>query len=485
MTHKRFFLKLAAGMLLVLAGWLVSAPATALSDGPTANDVTTRELTFANGDVQLAGTLYLPAGDGPFPAAVIMHGSGPDTRIPYILDAEMLAGGGIAAFIFDKRGTGQSGGDWERASLDDLMGDGLAAVALLQSQPETDPAKVGLVGSSQGAWLAPFMAARSDQVAFFVQITGSATPLANQEMWDDGNSLKALGFSYWAIETTMKASHLLYSSRELIRRGILPLGDMWFVYYDPTLDPANVWPDVQVPALVLYGGKDRTVPTQTSLTIVKQTLVQNGHPASRIVVFPERGHALGGPSRNQDRAYSTLVTGWIKAVTQGQSVPAMPFPDTYTPADGLRWYGIGANPTPWYATAGFHLPLILAFLLAFIIAALASLLPWVKVGGGLPRLVLGLTGVANTFLLAGLLFVIYYLLNADAEAASPVIPLSGWLFPLAWASVILAAGLAYLWRKTHGKSGSGFGRAVFTFAMLAAWGFILFLAYWGVFGGRL
>jgi dienelactone hydrolase len=481
MLHKHLLLKLSVGILLTCFTWLSLNPTTAQG----ANGFTTRELTVTNGEVQLAGTLYLPKGVGPFPAAVVMHGSGPDTRGPYIPDAEMLTRGGIASFIFDKRGTGASSGDWKHSSLDDLMADGLAAIALLQSQPEIDPVHVGIVGSSQGAWLAPFMAARSQQVAFFVQITGSATPLANQEMWDDGNSLQALGFSERAIETEMKALHLLYSSRALIRRGILPLGDMWFVYYGPTLDPVVAWANVHVPALVLFGGQDASVPTQTSLSIVKEALAKNGHPASRTVVFPERGHALGGASRNQDAVYAALVTGWIKAVTNGEPVPAMPFPDTYTPADALRWYGLGAQATPWYARAGFQLPLILAFLFVFVLALIASLLPWLKFGGGLPRLMLGLAAAADAFLLVGLLLAIDYLLNADADSAAPAIPLGGWLFPLAWANVVWAVALAYFWGKARSQSGNQAGRAVFTLMTLAAWGFIPFLTYWGVLGGRL
>jgi hypothetical protein len=78
MQHKYLLLKLSAGMLLTCFAWLSLNPATTQS----ANDFTTRELTVTNGDVQLAGTLYLPGGAGPFPAAVIMHGSGPDTRVP-------------------------------------------------------------------------------------------------------------------------------------------------------------------------------------------------------------------------------------------------------------------------------------------------------------------------------------------------------------------------------------------------------------------
>jgi predicted acyl esterase len=60
----------------------------------------------------LAGTLIPPEGEGPFPAVAILHGSGPDTRATYLPDATMLARAGVAALIYDKRGTGESFGDW-------------------------------------------------------------------------------------------------------------------------------------------------------------------------------------------------------------------------------------------------------------------------------------------------------------------------------------------------------------------------------------
>jgi dienelactone hydrolase len=482
--RQRETVRSALAVLLALVVCSSITPLDAQAQENVSSDLVTRELVFSNGEVQLAGTLYLPAGEGPFPAVVVMHGSGPDSRIPYITDAQMLAGGGVAALIFDKRGTGESTGDWQQASLDDLMADGLAAVASLQRQPEIDPAGVGVLGSSQGAWMAPFMSSRSDQVAFLVQITGAATPLANQEMWGVGNSLKARGFSDRAIEAAMKAFQLLYSSRGLIQRGILPLGDLWFVHYDPTLDPAAAWPDVRAPALVLYGGRDDTVPTETSLQIVKRLMEQSGHPDSRIVVFPDLGHALDGPSRNANPIYSTLVTGWITAVTRGTALPAMPFSDDAQSSDSLRWYGLGARTPPWYATAGLQLSLILLFILGFAVAVVASLLPWVQVGGRLPRLVLGAAGALGLFLTAGTLNLINYLLNADAELAMPTIPLSGWLLPLSWLSVLLAGALAFLWRVTRGDRSNRFGRLVFSNATLLAWLFIPFLGYWGLLGGR-
>ncbi|MGD8820874.1 MAG: alpha/beta fold hydrolase [Anaerolineae bacterium] len=445
-----------------------------------------RDVTFGNGDITLTGTLVLPQGEGPFPAVVILHGSGPETRAPYTPDAEMLVEGGIAALIYDKRGTGGSSGDWRLASLDDLVADGLAAVHFLQDQPEIAADQVGILGSSQGAWLAPFSAARDDGVSFLVQITGSATPLANQEMWGTGNALSGLGFSERAIETAMKAQHLLYSARPLIQRGVLPLGDLWFVYYDPYLDPADAWSQVHVPALVLYGGQDPTVPGRTSLELVRSFWAEQGHPASRIAVFPQASHALGGASRNDNAAYSELVTSWIQAVVQGERIPEVHSSVSDIPAGPLRWYGTGASPTPWYATAGIQLALVLAFLLVSLLAILLSLIPSTGLRlpglGVLPRVVLGLTGIVNLFLVVGLLLIVNYLLNADATSASPIIPLGAVLPPLSIVSLVLALLLVYVtFRAWRSRSWSGLVHILYTICAFVALVFVPFLSYWNLF----
>jgi pimeloyl-ACP methyl ester carboxylesterase len=328
-----------------------------------------RELFFANGEVRLAGTLILPQGDGPFPAVVLLHGAGPDMRHVYRPDAKTFVQAGIAAFIYDKRGTGQSGGDWRTASLFDLADDALAAVRLLRQQPEILAQQVGLWGVSQGGWLTPFAAARSDQVAFIVQVTAAALPLANQEMWGVGNELHRRGFSDQALDTTMKAMHLLFSTRPLIHRGLVQLDDLWFVTYDPYLDPASAWPQVKQPALIFYGALDATVPTRTSLDVMQNFLT----PGRSTIVLSDKGHGLGGPERNNNRQYVETMTNWVHAVSRSAPMPGINVSGDTVQNGELRWYGMGPMKTVWYSTAGFQLFLIGLFILVFIIGLVTSL----------------------------------------------------------------------------------------------------------------
>ena len=110
--------------------------------------------------------------------------------------AERFARLGIAALIFDKRGSGSSTGSWIDASLDDLSGDALAAVSFLKSQPEVDPQHVGTFGVSQAGWVIPHAAAREPgALAFAVIVTGGALTPFDIEMHDYAAALDALHLS--------------------------------------------------------------------------------------------------------------------------------------------------------------------------------------------------------------------------------------------------------------------------------------------------
>lgn len=445
--------------------------------------VTRRPARFSNGDVVLAGTLLLPREGRGLPGVVILHGAGAESRDPYEPDASMLARAGIATLIFDKRGTGASGGDWRTASLDDLMGDGLAGLAWLKGQPEVAEGRAGLLGVSQGGWLAPFMAARSDAVAFLIQVTASATPLAQQEMWSVGRTLQRRGFSDAAVGTAVKAHRLLYTTRPLIRRGLLPLGELWFVDLDPFLDPAVAWPRVEVPALVLFGEDDETVPTEHSVAIVEDALEAGGHPASRLTVLAGERHALGGAARARNPRYADLVTDWIDTVTSGRSPPVVEDVAAVAPADRAYGDGDGTGAFPWHSVAAVQVPAMLAFLIAFAALLVTSVLPSVPFGGPVARLATGVVAVVDALVLVGLGVVLSFLLNADATGSSPPVPLRGWLGAGSWASVVVAVVAMF---AGAGAWRGGVGRRVTTcFAAVVAAAFVVFLGYWGVLGSPL
>ncbi|MBL8146928.1 MAG: alpha/beta hydrolase, partial [Anaerolineae bacterium] len=122
-------------------------------------------VTFPGGaeDVTLAGTLTIPEGDGPFPAIVLVSGSGPQDRDetisgtlmkPFALLADALARAGVAVLRYDDRGVAESTGDFTTALTEDFTADAAAAIAWLQTQPELNPELVGVLGHSEGGMVA-------------------------------------------------------------------------------------------------------------------------------------------------------------------------------------------------------------------------------------------------------------------------------------------------------------------------------------------
>ncbi len=140
------------------------------------------EVVFENAKdgTRLAGTLTLPEGNGPFPAVVLITGSGAQDRDeslmghrPFLVLADHLTRKGIAVLRYDDRGVGGSTGSVFTATLEDTAEDVMAAMALLRDRPEIDRQKIGLLGHSEGGIVAPLVASRSADVAFVVMLAGT------------------------------------------------------------------------------------------------------------------------------------------------------------------------------------------------------------------------------------------------------------------------------------------------------------------------
>jgi hypothetical protein len=145
---------------------------------PRAHLIREERLTFTGADgTKLGGTLYLPLGNGPHPAVVMVHGSGAQTRNGYYgairFLSEAYARRGIAALAYDKRGTGESQGDWEKADFDTLAEDAAAAIRTLQTRTDIDAQRIGLSGASQAGAIIPLASARVPAVKLWQILSGS------------------------------------------------------------------------------------------------------------------------------------------------------------------------------------------------------------------------------------------------------------------------------------------------------------------------
>jgi hypothetical protein len=122
------------------------------------------DVSFRDGPVALAGTLCIPRAPGWHPAVVLLQGSGGETRWgTNRFIADRFARAGIAALVYDKRGSGASTGDWKMSSYDDLANDAIAGIDLLASRPDIDAKRIGLHGHSEGGIIAPIAVSCSFQ----------------------------------------------------------------------------------------------------------------------------------------------------------------------------------------------------------------------------------------------------------------------------------------------------------------------------------
>lgn len=172
------------------------------------------QVSFTSPDgTKLAGTLYLPLNAGPHAAVVLTHGSGAQTRNGYYgqirFMAEAYARRGIAALAYDKRGTGGSTGDWERASLESLAQDAAAAVRLLESRPDIDPKRIGLSGASQSGHIIGLAIAHIPQVRLLQVRSGAPMNVEDQERLRLVLQMKADGFDQAEIDRALRVRGLM------------------------------------------------------------------------------------------------------------------------------------------------------------------------------------------------------------------------------------------------------------------------------------
>ena len=140
-----------------------------------------REVTIEHPDGHvLAGTLTIPEGPGPFPAAVLISGSGPQDRDetifrhkPFLVIADYLTRHDIAVLRCDDRGTAGSTGSFSGATSADFATDTLAAMRFLPTVDGIDPGRIGLIGHSEGGLIAPMVAGMTDDVGFMVLLAGT------------------------------------------------------------------------------------------------------------------------------------------------------------------------------------------------------------------------------------------------------------------------------------------------------------------------
>ena len=251
--------------------------------GPKLRELTFRETFFENktDNIKLAGLLFVPKGEGPFPVAVMIHGSGSSTRENpwYLAIVKTLQDSGIAVLLPDKRGCEKSEGDWVGKGVEELATDTEAAISFIKTQKIFGYSSVGVVGLSQGGWIAPVVASGSNELAFVVNVSGSATTGYEQLLFEERNNIAL--FTYDFIAGLIAP----ITTEKLVKmKSVAP-----FVEFDPL----PYWKKVSIPVFIGYGENDTNCPVNLSLERLRQTELKN----LKLKIYPDGGHAVLNKSK--------------------------------------------------------------------------------------------------------------------------------------------------------------------------------------------
>ncbi len=177
------------------------------------------EVTFESDGVTIAGVVTIPDGDGPHPALVLVDGSGATDRSNMRDFAGVFAEAGYATLSYDKRGVGESTGDpdaWARFDIADLAADAAAGADLLAARPGVDAGRVGILGISQGGWVAPHAATLTDRISFMILLSPSVTTIADDRIFERAARLRAEGFT---SDEVGEAREMQVLYHEVVRTG--------------------------------------------------------------------------------------------------------------------------------------------------------------------------------------------------------------------------------------------------------------------------
>jgi len=283
----------------------------ALRRGPL-NRATLREeeVQFSNGDVRLSGTLILPSSAPPYAAIVMAHGSGAEGRWANRFLAQRFAEAGIAALIFDKRGVGQSSGDWRAVGFEELAADVAGGVAMLRARRDIRARNIGLFGHSQGGTILPLIAEAAGGVAFVIASAASGVPTDSAERFSLRN---ATGFSTLPADEAAQANQYVeavvavaYHGAPRARLDSLaaalavkpwyfplppPTGHYWaFSRRIAAYAPQLHWMQVTAPVLLMYGSVDQRVPAEASAQAIRGALAAGHRDPPTVCLYDGADH---------------------------------------------------------------------------------------------------------------------------------------------------------------------------------------------------
>ncbi|MFN8241548.1 MAG: alpha/beta fold hydrolase [Bacteroidales bacterium] len=326
------------------------------------------EVSFTNRvfNITLSGTLTIPEGEGPFPAVVLITGSGAQNRDealmghkPFLVIADWLTRKGIAVLRYDDRGVGKSQGNYAESTSADLATDVAAALEFLEKDKRINTSLTGLIGHSEGGLIAPIVAAGNNRVGFIVSLAGTGVNGEKILFRQQADISRLSGVSEKDIEEAASVNSKLYSIvrkeknnvkaeekvlstyGKMLEKNVKDQGEReksiaqlkagfgaqtytWFRFF-LSADPATYWKKVRCPVLALNGDKDLQVAADINLPAIEKALSSSGNKAVKTIKLPGLNHLFQHCTTGLPAEYGQIeetfspealeiISGWINGL---------------------------------------------------------------------------------------------------------------------------------------------------------------------------
>lgn len=305
------------------------------------------EFTNSQAGIRLAGTLTRPSKKGNYPAVVLITGSGPQDRNeevnrghkPFLVIANDLTRKGFAVLRYDDRGTYRSSGNFQQATSLDFSDDVESAVSYLKTRDDIDTNKIGLIGHSEGATIASFVASRPGNTAFIVLLAGPGLR-GDALMLMQGETIRrSTGMSKENIQKTLEQGSGLYNivlksqdtktlkaeltkyvsgldiskdeippnmtREQFITQQVDVISSPWWQFFLKH-DPSVTLQKVTCPVLALNGAKDWQVSPKANLSAIDSCLKGAGNKDFTIKELPELNHFFQECKTGSPEEYTTI-----------------------------------------------------------------------------------------------------------------------------------------------------------------------------------
>jgi uncharacterized protein len=314
-------------------------------------------VSFSSGDVTLSGKIFFPGtGPGPWPVVIYVHGSDNTPSVDRVWEPYLMASSGVAMFVFDKRGTGRSGGTYTQM-FSTLADDVVAATQFLRTRQGVDTTRIGLAGFSQGGWVAPLAASKDHGIRFVLVGYGMTMSIAEEDQLEAPLKLRERGFTDRDIGefqelngaihraaasrfadgwTDVEAAAAKYRDRPWMKalgemqtwasmmlgmgldRAKVAMPDMLRSFIDPFYNSIPTLATLNIPILWLIAGDDIEAPPGPTISALAKLRADGRNIETRI--FPHSDHGMteftvqGGrrtPTRYAPE-YAPTMIHWIR-----------------------------------------------------------------------------------------------------------------------------------------------------------------------------